>query len=628
MENALAAGPNRLAGHGRPGPWAVGLLAALGLLLGSAPGQAQIFPRIVNGVETQTQPATGALLVPFGSGHTTICTGTLIGCQTFLTAAHCVCPGDTFCTPNPSSYAIFLQHSGIHSVTAIDVHPDYDFAVEADVAVVTLGAATSGVPPVPLNASGTPAFGTSGTIVGFGITSGSSDDSGLLREGLVTTDSCSGLVPAPAHVCWTFQAPVGPPGQDSNTCSGDSGGPLFVDFGAGPVVAGITSGGISSSCLATDRSFDANVYQYGSFITGIGGADLANTTCGPHSQVGEPATTTTAWSRQGLPGADERSCRVEVHRQMRRYAKKRHIQLGRCIDSVLLGKKAGPCPDATTAARLADAAAQVDPVRLDQRCPPGVLAGSGFAGACATAQDGSELAACIVATVDSAIDTALDVAYADPGASGPLADTDEASCQRTIGRELIRYTHNRVTRLTACAKRADLGKVAACPDAATTTKIARDADKAQDRIPKRCSDAQVAALDAGAGFGGSCAGATTTASLAACGLLEHDTAGDTLLALVEPATDGADVRSFTVPAGSDRFRVTLNGIDAGSNDIDLYVKFGSPPTTTDFDLSSAESGVFEFVEQGSPTAGEWYVLVHEYSGSSVEYQATATVFQP
>ncbi len=87
-------------------------------------------------------------------------------------------------------------------------------------------------------------------------------------------------------LCWSFDAPVGAPGTDSNTCNADSGGPLFVDLGTGALVAGVTSGGTSSNCLAPDQSYDANVYTYRNWITSVGGADLDNASCGALPQVG------------------------------------------------------------------------------------------------------------------------------------------------------------------------------------------------------------------------------------------------------------------------------------------------------------------------------------------------------
>ena len=82
-----------------------------------------------------------------------LCSGTLIGCQTFLTAGHCV--ADDL---NPAHYTVFLQHAGFFSVTSIALHPDFDFPV-GDVAVLSLGAAINGIRPTPINTTAAPAVG-------------------------------------------------------------------------------------------------------------------------------------------------------------------------------------------------------------------------------------------------------------------------------------------------------------------------------------------------------------------------------------------------------------------------------------------------------------------------------------
>ena len=252
-------------------------------------------PRIVNGVLESQWPTAGALLAgPNPATASAICSLTLIGCETVLTAAHCVCgkfENGQNCTPNPSSYSVFLQHAGFFNVSSISLRADYNFPV-ADVAVLKLAAPVSGIAPTPIiNTAQSPPFGTPGTIVGFGTRGGASDDSGLKRSGDVVTASCTSGVSNQTSVCWNFENPVGPPGTDSNTCFGDSGGPLYIDFGSGPVVAGVTSGGDNPTCLALDASFDANVHFYRSWIQAEGGADLSNTTCGTISQVESPGAT-------------------------------------------------------------------------------------------------------------------------------------------------------------------------------------------------------------------------------------------------------------------------------------------------------------------------------------------------
>lgn len=254
-------------------------------------------PRIVNGVYTSDYPAVGALVKPGDPDQASSwCSGTMIGCETFLTAAHCVCDSiGSDCQsgeidePDPSDFGVFLQHAGFFAVTSIAVHPSYDFP-SADVAVLKLGAPVTAIRPSAINTVQSPPDGSSGTIVGFGRSGGGNFDYGLKRAGDVETEvsGCDA-----DQVCWLFESPLGPPGEDSNTCNADSGGPLFWDAGSGDVVAGITSGGLAGDCNPADYSYDANVYFYRSYIATEAGADLGQTSCGSGPQVGDPEVTVT-----------------------------------------------------------------------------------------------------------------------------------------------------------------------------------------------------------------------------------------------------------------------------------------------------------------------------------------------
>ena len=287
------------------GAGARALVLACVLLLGAPTAEggeeAPLRARIVNGLPSQAHPTTGALLVGSDPDDAfPICSGTLIGCRTFLTAAHCVCDTDgADCTgphpPDPAAFLVFLQHSGFHTVSRIALRPDYVFPV-ADLAVLELGTPVTRIAPSAINTTADPPFGTAGVIAGFGVTRGAASDGGIKRFGAVVTGSCPPGISEQTSVCWSFDNPLGPPGSDSNTCFGDSGGPLFADLGAGEVVAGITSGGLSGSCLPSDRSYDTNVWFYRSTILAEGGADLASTRCGAGSHVGEPGAAVSAFS--------------------------------------------------------------------------------------------------------------------------------------------------------------------------------------------------------------------------------------------------------------------------------------------------------------------------------------------
>lgn len=241
-------------------------------------------PFIVNGVEIQDSPATVALWYrgPSRAG----CTGTLVGCRTVLTAAHCVCEGTgADCRQDgpdllpAHQLEVFSQSGGFVGVERIDVPPHYEFRVGGDVAVLHLEEPMEGVRPVPINELESPALGLSGVITGWGLTHGDASDTGLLRSGRVTIGPC-GAAPEASHVCWTYEDPIGTPGDDSNTCKGDSGGPLFVDFGSGATVAGVTSGGPSTNCLQTDNSFDADVFVESGWIRTVAESDLDQRVCG------------------------------------------------------------------------------------------------------------------------------------------------------------------------------------------------------------------------------------------------------------------------------------------------------------------------------------------------------------
>jgi hypothetical protein len=264
------------------------LAAAFGIPTHGQAADRGVRTSIVAGTPTSEYPAVGALLVG-GDPATTVswCSGVLVGCQTFLTAAHCVCEGTgATCQPPraplPNSRLVYLQHAGFFRAARITVHPAYDFP-RADLAVVRLATPVTGVAPARLDDTGPPT-GTGGRIVGFGSTGGGQQDLGLKRVGSITTGSCGEPAIDEEALCWTFD------GDGANTCRGDSGGPLLVDLGAGPVVAGITSGGEQNGCLAADLAIDTKVATYRSWIEAVAGQDLGGDACGGIPEVGSEAT--------------------------------------------------------------------------------------------------------------------------------------------------------------------------------------------------------------------------------------------------------------------------------------------------------------------------------------------------
>lgn len=92
-----------------------------------------------------------------------------------------------------------------------------------------------------------------------------------------------------------------------------------------------------------------------------------------------------------------------------------------------------------------------------------------------------------------------------------------------------------------------------------------------------------------------------------------------------PLTNGVPVTGLSGAAGSETFftlevpsgQTSLNfTISGGSGDADLYVKFGSAPTTASYDCRPYLNGNNESCDFSNPQAGTWHVMIRGYSSYS------------
>ena len=179
-----------------------------------------------------------------------LCSGTVLGRFVVLTAKHCVFDDSGRALP-ASDFLVVVGHdvtsaAGVEhtrAVREIRTTPGSNISSDIengnDIAILLLGEDV-GVTPVRTASRRGPSGGEAITIVGFGRTSGSSEEAGVKYRGTASVSRIGTRIFETTGTSWT--------------CQGDSGGPAFVSSGE---VLGITSFGIGG--CSTSNSFYTRV---------------------------------------------------------------------------------------------------------------------------------------------------------------------------------------------------------------------------------------------------------------------------------------------------------------------------------------------------------------------------------
>ena len=246
---------------------------------------------IVNGTPTGYLSWQSVVMV---RTSTLLCTGTLIHEAVVLTAAHCIYSKDLFNDDRNQAEMIeitggeagdeFLAH-----VSEIDIHPAWTGIIAndaSDLALLHLAEPISDISPVSLRDYPSPSVGDDALIVGYGDDPSDTRTAPLHRQGRTAILQIS---PYFIEI-----------GGESNTCSGDSGGPLFTRQKEEWMLTGVTSYG-ADDCIASSEGYSVNLLSYCGWLndtlTTFVGEDLGLENC-----TGCEATSTASWGQPCGPG--------------------------------------------------------------------------------------------------------------------------------------------------------------------------------------------------------------------------------------------------------------------------------------------------------------------------------------
>lgn len=263
------------------------LAVFLPLLASSGVYAFEATPYIVNGTQANiaNYPSFSSLYFDDGRFYGNFCGSTIINSEYILTAAHCIY-GDynrmlhTWAVPQVTNESGYLN-GDYESVRAVEFYyPDGYVHSSAqkwpnDIAIIKLARPLSGAPNYISklnfdNAKSTLQRTGGYKAIGHGLIEGNVDSDGILLETDLTFTFDSRCGTSEGQLCFDGALDGN---YKNSTCKGDSGGPVYADFGTndGYVQIGITSFGPESCGDRTEPATSAftNIHYYQNWINRV-----------------------------------------------------------------------------------------------------------------------------------------------------------------------------------------------------------------------------------------------------------------------------------------------------------------------------------------------------------------------
>lgn len=234
---------------------------------GSKPSHSDVL--ISNGIEVANTDWTARTVVAIArqvdiSTNKSFCSGTLISETAVLTAAHCILPS---MTDNYVSFGPLVtdESTWLRRIKKVVEHPGYQHGIPNaldDLAILVLESpAPFGALPSRVTApTVTYASNQEVVLAGFGTTN-EATGTGILRKtsGKLTAEQATARL-------LTVNG-----NNNSNTCGGDSGGPVFFQIGGETLLGGVTSWG--PKCTFSTESYYVDLRKYVDWMLGVAASE-------------------------------------------------------------------------------------------------------------------------------------------------------------------------------------------------------------------------------------------------------------------------------------------------------------------------------------------------------------------